>query len=282
MPELLQYLAKLTPLAPDHQQHNLAAVEALTSARPDLLQTLSFDTAFHRSLPRLAQLYAIPRALTDAGIIRYGYHGLSYAHLSRHLSQIFPDQIHRRVLALHLGSGASLCALVDGQSVACSMGFSALSGIPMSSRSGDVDPGVLLYLMTEQGMSADRVSELLRKESGLLGVSGISGDLRILEASDRPEAKEAIDLFIYRIVREAGSMIAAMGGLDAVIFTGGIGENSARVRDGVTGGLTWAGAPDPRTPLTTSAHCAVAIVPADEEQEIARGCLQIAVANGKL
>lgn len=263
-PELLDYLETLAPLAPDHQPHNLAAVRAIGSARPELHQTLSFDTAFHRSQPRIAQLYAIPRKLSDEGILRYGYHGLSYAHLARRMAAIFPGRPHRRVLALHLGSGASLCGILDGRSIACSMGLSAISGVPMSTRCGELDPGALLYLISERGFSPDEVSEMLRKESGLFGVSGISGDLRQLEASTEPAAAEAIDLFIYRIVRESGSVIAALGGLDGVIFTGGIGENSERIRQGVTEGLAWAGA-------GTSA--AVAVVVADEEAEIARECL---------
>lgn len=263
-PGLLDYLETLAPLAPDHQPHNLAGVRAMLAERPDLRQTLSFDTAFHRSQPRIAQLYALPRKLSDEGIIRYGYHGLSYAHLARRMAEIFPERARRRILALHLGSGASLCGILDGRSIACSMGFSAISGIPMSTRCGDLDPGALLYLMSERGLGAGEISEMLRKESGLFGVSGISGDLRQLEASTDPAAAEAIELFVYRIVREAGSLIAALGGLDGVIFTGGIGENSVPVRQGVIEGLVWAG---------VGAAAGVAVVPADEEAEIARGCL---------
>ena len=286
-PEMLAYLETLTPMAPDHQPHNLAAVGALAASRPGLFQTLSFDTAFHRSQPRLAQLYAIPRALTEAGMIRYGYHGLSYAHISRRLPELFPDRAYRRTLALHLGSGASLCAMLDGRSVACSMGFSANSGIGMATRSGDVDPGAILYLLDEKRMSPEAVSLMLRQQSGLLGVSGVSGDLRAVEASDSVEAKEAFALFIYRIVRECGSMIAALGGLDAIVFTAGIGENSARVRAGIAEGLAWAGvAMDGAaneaggTDLAAAGSAVgIAVVAADEEWEIGRGCLSELTAD---
>ena len=280
-PEHIARLSRLSPLAPDHQPHNLGAVEALAEARPDLIQTLSFDTAFHRSQPRLAQLYALPRRLSEEGIIRYGYHGLSYAHIARRLPSLFSGRPYHNVLACHLGSGASLCALQDGKSLACSMGFSALSGIPMATRCGDIDPGALLYLIQEQGYSAEAVSKLLRLESGLLGVSGISADMREIAASPAPEAREAIDLFVYRIVREAGSMIAALGGLDAIIFTGGIGENAPDVRAGIVAGLSMFGAEidpvannDGAQDLTAeTSRIAIAVIPADEEDEIARGCL---------
>ena len=282
-PELLAELDSLCALAPDHQPYNLAAIRAVSAARPDLAQTLSFDTAFHRTQPRIAQIYALPRALTDSGILRYGYHGLSYAHIARHLPELFPAHRHKRTLALHLGSGSSLCAILDGRSIATSMGFSALSGIPMATRSGDIDPGLLLYLMDDRHMSAAQVSHMLRKQSGLLGVSGISGDLRALEASGAPEAEEAIALFVYRIVRECGSHIAALGGLDALVFTGGVGENSRRVRSGISAGLAWAGIridPDANangSPLLSPAGSPVSVfvLPADEESEIARDCLAL-------
>lgn len=283
-PLLLDYLASLSPLAPDHQPYNLSAVHAVADFLPQLTQTLSFDTAFHRSQPRIAQLYAIPRALTEAGIIRYGYHGLSYASTARRLSEAFPNSSSRRTLALHLGSGASVCAILDGRSIACSMGFSALSGIPMSTRSGDIDPGAILYLLNEKQMSPDSLSLMLRKQSGLLGVSGISGDLRQIEQSATTEAEEALNLFIYRIVRECGSLIAALGGLDAVVFTGGIGENSARVRAGIARGLSWAGVAVDAAANASGATIlsppdqavSVAVLSADEEWEIARGCLSVA------
>ncbi len=282
-PDLLAYLDSLCPLAPDHQPHNLSAVRAVTASRPELFQTLSFDTAFHRTQPRLAQLYAIPRVLSDAGIIRYGYHGLSYANIARRLPDLFSDHPQRRILALHLGSGASLCAILDGRSIASSMGFSAISGIPMSTRSGDLDPGAVLYLLSEKQMSPEQVSLMLRKQSGLLGVSGLSGDLRAIEASETPEAEEAIGLFIYRTVRECGSLIAGLGGLDALVFTAGIGENSHRVRAGIAEGLSWAGVSIDAAANEAGASVlsspgdpvSVAVLPADEEWEIALGCLSV-------
>lgn len=288
-PDRLAYLDLLCPLAPDHQPHNLSAVRAVASGRPGLLQTLSFDTAFHRSQPRLAQLYAIPRALSDAGIIRYGYHGLSYAAIARRLPILFAGRPHRRTLALHLGSGASICAILDGRSVASSMGFSAISGVPMSTRSGDIDPGAILYLLSEKQMSPEDISLMLRKQSGLYGVSGLSGDLRVLEASDTPQAKEAVGLFIYCIVRACGSLIAALGGLDAIVFTAGTGENSARVRAGIAEGLAWAGvaidagANEAGTAELSAPGSAVSVVvmPADEEAEIARGCLFLLGRSGQ-
>ena len=281
--DLLAYLDSLCPLAPDHQPHNLSAVRGVAASRPELLQTLSFDTAFHRMQPRLAQLYAIPRGLSDAGIIRYGYHGLSYANIARRLPDLFPGRPYRRTLALHLGNGASLCAILDGSSIASSMGFSAISGVPMSTRSGDLDPGAILYLLNEKNMTPEEVSFLLRKQSGLLGVSGLSGDLRAVEASETPEAEEAIGLFIYRIVRECGSLIAALGGLDALVFTAGIGENSHRVRAGIAKGLSWAGVDIDAAANEAGASVlslpdnpiSVAVHPADEEWEIALGCLSV-------
>jgi acetate kinase len=282
-PELIAELDSLCALAPDHQPYNLAAIRAVSAARPDLAQTLSFDTAFHRTQPRIAQIYALPRALTDSGILRYGYHGLSYAHLARHLPERFPAHRHQRTLALHLGSGSSLCAILDGRSIATSMGFSALSGVPMATRSGDLDPGLLLYLMSDRHMNPAELSHILRKQSGLLGVSGISGDLRILETAGTPEAEEAIALFIYRIVRECGSLISALGGLDALVFTGGAGENSRHVRAGISAGLEWAGAqidPDANAKGSSllsppGSPVSVFVLPADEESEIARDCFAL-------
>lgn len=282
-PELIAQLDSLGPLAPDHQPYNLAPIRALNAARPDLPQTVSFDTAFHRTQPRIAQMYALPRALTDSGMMRYGYHGLSYAHIARRLPEHFPAHRLARTLALHLGSGSSLCAILDGQSIATSMGFSALSGVPMATRCGDIDPGLLLYLMSERHMSMDDVSLMLRKQSGLLGVSGISGDLRQLEASCTAEADEAIALYIYRIVRECGSHISALGGIDALVFTGGVGENSSRVRSGIAAGLAWAGISieaeanrqGARVLSPDGAPASVFVLPADEESEIARDCLAL-------
>lgn len=286
-PELIAELSSFCALAPDHQPHNLAAVRAMGTACPDLPQTLSFDTAFHRTQPRIAQIYALPRGLTDSGILRYGYHGLSYSHIARYLPERFPGHRHHRTLALHLGSGSSLCAILNGRSIATSMGFSALSGVPMATRSGDIDPGLLLYLMSDRQMNEADISEMLRKQSGLLGVSGLSGDMRVLEAAGTPEAEEAIALFIYRIVRECGSHISALGGIDALVFTGGVGANSRHVRAGISAGLSWAGiqidadANESACPLLSPAGSPVSVfvLPADEESEIARDCLALLQAG---
>ncbi|MGE4071996.1 MAG: acetate/propionate family kinase [Lysobacterales bacterium] len=240
-PAVIAELRTLVPLAPLHQPHNLAAIARVAERHPSMPQVASFDTAFHRSNSDLVQRYALPEALHQAGVRRYGFHGLSYAYIAGVLQDHDRRAAEGRTIVLHLGSGASLCALQGGVSVASSMGFSALDGIPMASRCGALDPGVILYLLQERGMSADQVQELLYQQSGLLGLSGISGDLQRLSESSAAEARLAIDVFVYRIVREIGSLAAAMGGLDALVFTAGIGEHSALVRAGVCEGLEWLG-----------------------------------------
>ena len=230
-------MRKLCPLAPLHQPHNLVAIDALAELAPHIPQVACFDTAFHRNQPELAQIFAIPRQITEAGVRRYGFHGLSYEYIAKRLTETAPDIAKGRVLVAHLGNGASLCALRDGRSVATTMGFTAVDGLMMGTRCGSIDPGVLLYLMDELGMDARAIEDLIYKKSGLLGVSGISSDMRTLLASDDPAAAEAIDLFIYRIVREIGSLAAAMEGLDGLVFTGGIGERSAAVRAAISQGL---------------------------------------------
>lgn len=268
--EVMAALECLVPLAPAHQPQALACIRAAGETWPGLPQVACFDTAFHRTQDRLAQLYPLPRALVDEGLVRFGFHGLSYAHVAR----TFP---HGRVLAAHLGHGASLCAIRDGRSVATTMGFTTLDGLMMGTRSGAVDPGLVLHLIRGRGLSPDTVAELLNERSGLLGVSGLSADVRVLEASETPEAREALDLFAYRIVREAGSLVAALGGLDALVFTGGIGEHSAQVRAAVCRGLSFAGvvldvaanARGGERIEVQRAAIKVRIVPADEEREIA-------------
>ena len=268
--EVLPALEALVPLAPAHQPQALACVRAVADTWPGLPQVGCFDTAFHRTQDRLAQLYPLPRALIDEGLVRFGFHGLSYAHVAR----ICP---HGRVLAAHLGHGASLCAIRDGRSVATTMGFTTLDGLMMGTRSGAVDPGLVLHLIRERGLTPDAVAELLNERSGFLGVSSISDDVRVLEASAAPEAREAINLFVYRVVREAGSLVAALGGLDTLVFTGGVGEHDSRVRAGVCRGLSFAG-----VALDASANSqgkanigdpeakvAVSIITANEEREIA-------------
>ena len=236
-------LEKLVPLAPLHQPHHLAAMAAIARLHPALPQIASFDTAFHHGQPAVATAFALPRKLTEGeGIRRYGFHGLSYAYIARRLAEVAgPGVAAGRVVVAHLGSGVSMCAMQDGRSIATTMGFTALDGLPMSRRCGNIDPGVLLYLMQQKGMSADAVSDLLYHDSGLWGVSGVSDDMRELLESDDPHAAEAIDLFVYRIGRELGSLVAALGGLDALVFTAGIGEHAAEIRHRVCLGAGWLG-----------------------------------------
>ena len=207
-PGVLERLEALSPLAPLHQPHNLAGIRAAMALRPELPQVACFDTAFHQTQPEIARLFGLPMALADAGIKRYGFHGLSYEYVARHLREIPGLENRRRVIVAHLGNGASLCAMLDGRSVASTMGFTALDGLLMGTRTGSIDPGVLLYLMDERGMTSRDLARLLYKESGLLGVSGISHDMRALLASSDPRAKLAIDLFVYRAAREIGSLAA--------------------------------------------------------------------------
>ncbi|MDR2624816.1 MAG: acetate/propionate family kinase [Zoogloeaceae bacterium] len=236
----LEELTNFIPLAPLHQPHNLAGIYAISSLMPDVPQVGCFDTAFHRTQPDEAQIFGLPRAFTEEGVRRYGFHGLSYEYIARVLPEHSP-RAEGRVVIAHLGNGASMAAMVGRKGVATTMGFTAVDGLVMGTRVGAIDPGVLLYLMENKGMNAKEITTLLYKESGLLGVSGISQDMRTLLASDKPEAQEAVNLFCYRIAREIGSMAAAAGGLDALVFTGGIGENSAEIRRRVTLLSAWLG-----------------------------------------
>ncbi len=239
--DVLAALRRLVPLAPLHQPHNLAPIEAIAEAVPLLPQVACFDTAFHRGQPPVAQAFALPRRLVDEGVRRYGFHGLSYEYIASALPQVAPPLALARVVIAHLGNGASLCAIHRGRSVASTMGFTAVDGLMMGTRCGAVDPGVLLYLMQEHGMDARSVEDLLYRQSGLLGVSGISSDMRTLRASSEPAAAEAIGLFVYRIVREVGSLAAALGGLDGLVFTAGIGEHDVATRAEVASGCSWLG-----------------------------------------
>jgi len=274
---IIDALEALEPLAPLHQPHNVAAIRLLRALAPDVQQVACFDTAFHRSQPKLARLFALPYRYFDAGVERYGFHGLSYEYVSGALRALDPAAAAGRAVVAHLGNGASLCALDAGRSVATTMGFSALDGLPMGTRSGALDPGVLLYLTACEGLDAGQLEDLLYHRSGLLGVSGVSGDVRELLASDDPRAAEALDLFVYRIGRELGSLAAALGGLDAVVFTGGIGENAAAIRARVCRGAGWLGvalddaanaAGGPRISTPASAVSAW-VVRTDEERMIA-------------
>ncbi len=234
-------LAGFVPLAPLHQPYNVAGIRALTALLPEVPQVACFDTAFHMTQPERARRFALPRRLSEAGIKRYGFHGLSYEYVARVLPQHLRNRADGRVVVAHLGNGASMCAMKEGRSVATTMGFTALDGLMMGTRCGAIDPGVLLYLMDYRGMDAAALTKLLYKESGLLGVSGVSQDMRALLESPAPGAAEAVELFCYRIARELGSLAAALGGLDALVFTAGIGEHAAPVREQVCRQADWLG-----------------------------------------
>jgi acetate kinase len=236
-------LEALVALAPLHQPHNLAAIRAVMRHAPQLPQVACFDTSFHRGQPHVAQQFALPRELTEAGVQRYGFHGLSYEFIASRLPEVDPRAAAGRTIVAHLGNGASLCALRSGVSVATTMGFTPLDGLMMGTRCGAIDPGVLLFLINERGLDAGAVENLLTNESGLLGVSGVSGDMRTLLEIEGTDARaaEAIELFIYRLSREIGSMAAALGGLDALVFTGGIGENSPAIRARTCQAASWLG-----------------------------------------
>jgi acetate kinase len=237
----LTKLKALVPLAPLHQPHNVAGVEAAIKAFPSTPQVACFDTAFHRSHPFINDTYALPRSYYDEGIRRYGFHGLSYEFITRKLRTIAPQIAGGDVIIAHLGNGASMCAVHDGRAVATTMGFTALDGLSMGTRCGQIDPGVVLYLMTEKKMSADAISDLLWKNSGLKGMSGLSQDMRQLEASDSEAAREAIAYFVSRIRRELASLAAAVNGAKAIVFTAGIGEHSWKVREAALKDMEWMG-----------------------------------------
>lgn len=235
-------LKRLIPLAPLHQPHHLEAIAALSRLHPNLIQIGCFDTAFHHSQPSVAKQFGLPRQLTDEGVVRYGFHGLSYEYIASVLPDVAGKAVAAgRVIVAHLGSGASMCGIRNGRSIATTMGFTALDGLMMSRRCGALDPGVVLYLLQEKGMSAAAVSDLLYQSSGLLGVSGISDDMRTLLGSAAPHAREAVDLFVYRIGLELGALSAALGGLDAVVFTAGIGEHALEIRQRVCSQASWLG-----------------------------------------
>jgi acetate kinase len=282
-PSVIADLERLVSLAPLHQPHNLAGIKALAKLDPNLPQVACFDTAFHYTQPQVATAFALPRALTEAGIRRYGFHGLSYEYIASVLPDFASSAAEGKVVVAHLGQGASMCALEARRSVATTMGFSALDGLPMGHRCGALDPGVLLYLMVEKGMDAAAVTDLLYNRSGLLGVSGISGDMRKLLASKDAHAAEAIDLFVYRIGRELGSLVAALGGLDVLVFTGGIGEHSAAVREQVCRDTAWLGieldshANTAGGPCITRADSRVSawVIPTDEDLMIARHTVKL-------
>ena len=276
-------LERFIPLAPLHQPHNLAPIRSILANFPTLPQVACFDTAFHRSHDAVADHYAIPHQLHAEGVRRYGFHGLSYEYISKALLKVAPEIANGRVVVAHLGSGASMCAMKDGQSVESTMGFTALDGLPMGTRPGQLDPGVVLYLMCEKGMSASKVQDFLYRDCGLKGLSGVSNDMRELEASDDSKAKLAIDSFVYRIGLNAGMLAAALQGLDAFVFTAGIGENSSSIRARIAEKLAWLGVI--LDPAQNSTHAGkisqfdsripVYVVPTDEELMIAQHTLAL-------
>ncbi|MBL8373381.1 acetate/propionate family kinase [Accumulibacter sp.] len=276
--EAMTRLETFVPLAPLHQPHNLAAIRAVQEAQPELPQVACFDTAFHQTQETVAQFYGLPYEYFERGIRRYGFHGLSYEYIAATLPRVAPEIASGRVVVAHLGSGASMCALHGGLSVGSSMGFTALDGLLMGTRPGNMDPGIVLYLLQQEGMSAKQIEDLLYKRSGLLGLSGIGNDMRVLLASDAPRAKLAIDHFVYRISRELGALAAVLGGLDALVFTAGIGENSARIRQLVCENARWLGieidegANELGGPRISSAGSRTSawVVPTNEELMIAR------------
>jgi acetate kinase len=275
---VLKTLERFVPLAPLHQPHALRPIRTLASRFPGILQVACFDTAFHRGHAEVADRYALPEGLYQEGIRRYGFHGLSYEYVAGRLAAVAPEIARGRVVVCHLGSGASMCAIADGRSVDSTMGFTALDGLPMGTRCGQLDPGVVLYLLTERKMAAGDVEQLLYRESGLRGLSGISNDVRDLLASPDPRARLALDYFVHRAVHELGSLAAALDGIDGVVFTAGIGENSAEIRGRICERLRWlglrldpsaneAGGPrisEPGSPVSAW------VIPTDEERMIAR------------
>ncbi len=276
-------LAALIPLAPLHQPHNLTPIRALLASMPRLPQVACFDTAFHRAMPEVAQAYALPRSITEGGVRRYGFHGLSYEYIASVLPRHDPRAAAGRVIVAHLGNGASMCAMQAGRSVASTMGFTALEGLPMGTRSGSLDPGAVLYLLRDRKLDVDAIEQLLYHDSGLLGVSGVSSDMRTLLASDEPQARFAVDLFVYRIGRELGSLAAALGGLDTLVFTAGIGEHAAPIRARVLEQARWLGLTcdadanarhGPRISRHSGAPSAW-VIPTDEELMIARHTLDV-------
>ena len=285
---VITQLRRLIPLAPLHQPHHIAAMVALRKLYPNLVQIACFDTAFHHTNSKLVTNYAIPRELTSEGVRRYGFHGLSYEYIASVLPTVLDEKIaHGKVIVAHLGAGASMCAIEQGKSVASTMGFTALDGLPMSRRCGNIDPGVVLYLMQAKNMTAEQISHLLCNDCGMLGVSGVSDDMKTLLGSGDPHAKEAIDLFVYRIARELGSLVAALGGLDALIFTAGIGEHAAPIRQKVAALSAWLGieidaetnlAADGNEPACLSsqeATVATWVIPTNEDLMIAQHTLRL-------
>jgi acetate kinase len=277
-PEILRDLRTLEPLAPLHQPHNLAAIEAVSDRLPGAPQVACFDTSFHRGQPAVAELVPLPAELRRGGVQRYGFHGLSYEYIASVLPEVAPEIARGRVIVAHLGSGASLCAMKNGKSIDSSLGFTALDGLCMGTRPGAVDPGVILYLFQNLKLSAAEVEGILYKKSGLLGISGISNDMRVLLESKEPAARLAVDYFVYRAAKEIGALAAVLGGIDGLVFTAGIGENAAPIRARICAASAWLGiqldesANERRGPRLSRNGSAVSawVIPTNEELVIAR------------
>ncbi len=282
-PEVEAALTDLTPLAPLHQPHNLAGIAAARALFPDAVQVACFDTAFHRGHPWVNDTFALPRKFYDDGIRRYGFHGLSYDYITSVIERDEPDLHTGRIIIAHLGNGASMCAVRHGKSIGSTMGFSALDGLPMGTRCGQIDPGAVLHLIDEKGMTPQEVLSLLYKQSGLLGLSGLSSDMRTLLDSDQPEAQQAIDYYVFRARREIGALSAVLGGVDGLVFCGGIGENAGGIRRRIVEGLDYLGLqmapdPDPWSRDIGSGAARILVIPTDEERVIARAT-RVACAN---
>jgi acetate kinase len=285
---VFERLGQLSKLAPLHQPHNLLPIRSIGKIRPDLPQVACFDTAFHGERAPVTRRFALPREFESAGIVRYGFHGLSYEYIAGALSELAPDLVSRRVVVAHLGSGASLCALRNGKSVDTTMGFSPLDGVPMGTRCGAIDPGAVLYLIRHEGMSVAEVEFLLYNRSGLLGVSGLSGDMRTLMASKDRRAVEAIELFSFRVAREIGALATSLGGLDGLVFTAGIGENTPEIRRQICAQIEWLGASldeaanarGERHINASASRIGILVIPTDEETMIARHTL-LTIGNAK-
>ncbi len=284
----LQKLEDLTPLAPLHQPHNLKPAKLIMDAYPAMKQVACFDTAFHRTMPRISEIYAIPRALTDDGVIKYGFHGSSYEYIASVLADTAGEEIAKgRVIVAHLGNGASMCAMKDGKSVSTTMGFTPLDGLMMGTRSGTVDPGLALWLAEEKGMDIQKISKIFQKESGLKGVSGIGSDMRELLASNDPAAKEAVDLFCLQAAKQAASLVVDMGGLDAIVFTAGIGENAPQIREKICAHLEHLGVStdsnlndnNEAEISSTASGVKIFVIPTNEGLMIARHTKAIAVQS---
>jgi acetate kinase len=277
-PALVEELETLVPLAPLHQPHNLSPIRVAMERDPAMPQVACFDTAFHRTIPEVAQVFALPYAMAERGIRRYGFHGLSYEYIASVLPKAAPEIAGGRVVVAHLGNGASLCAMRAGRSMATTMGFSALDGLPMGTRCGQLDPAVVLHLLTTEGMDAKAVETLLYRQSGLLGLSGVSSDFRDLLASEAPRARFAIEVFVHQVARNIASLAGALGGLDGIVFTAGVGENAAPIRDAVCRACGWMGveldaaANEARWPRITKPGSRVAayVIPTGENLMIAR------------